>query len=98
MTITNKTRATIMKTAWKIARQDRITIAHALRRAWLWMKRKLGLIVASVPAPRATQPAKANGAGWAKPIPVHTSNGNRVVWNIGRSYGRSSGYGAWIGR
>ena len=98
--ITNTTRRAIMKAAWTIVRQDRLTIADAMRRAWAWMKRKLGRTVTAAPVAKSILAIakKDTGANWAKPIPVFTSTGNKVVWNIGRSYGRSSGYGAWIGR
>jgi hypothetical protein len=95
-TITNKTRAAIMKAAWTIVRQDGRNLADAMRRAWAWMKRKLGLIAVAAPVAKATK--KDSGAGWAKPIPVHTSNGNRVVWNIGGGSYRSRGHMGWIGR
>ena len=90
--ITNTTRRAIMKAAWTIVRQDRLTIADAMRRAWAWMKRKLGRTVTAAPVAK-----QDTGANWARPIPVFTSTGNKVVWNIGRSYGRSDSYGAWIG-
>lgn len=97
MTITNNTRRAIMKAAWTIVRQDRRPLADALRRAWLWMKRKLGL-VASV-APKASAPV-ASVAGWARPVPVIGSTGAVTVWNInGGIFGRRrSGPCPWIGR
>ncbi len=98
MTITNNTRSAIMKAAWTIVRQDGRTLADALRRAWNWMKRKLGLVVALVTAGRAAGQKKDLGAGWAKPVPVMTSNGARVVWNIGGGSYRSRGHMGWIGR
>jgi hypothetical protein len=90
MTITNTHRAAIMKAAWTIIRKDGRTLADALRRAWVWMKRKLGLLPAA-------KPRTSQGAGWARPVAVFTSSGNRTVWNIGRSYARS-GHMHWIGR
>ena len=98
--ITNTTRRAIMKAAWTIVRQDSRSIADAMRRAWAWMKAKLARTVNTSPVAKPTHAIakKDTGANWAKPIPVHTSTGNKVVWSIGQSYGRSSGYGAWIGR
>lgn len=60
---TRLTRRDVMKAAWRIRREDRLTMAHALRRAWLWARRK-GLAAA---APVADRYAAARAVGVYSP-------------------------------
>lgn len=55
---TSLTRRDVMRAAWRIRREDKLTMGDALRRAWRWARRKAPASTAEPADPYAAQRAR----------------------------------------